>query len=108
MSDSNSTPGPVPVPVTGRPSDDAFIRLARLRPEFAALYPGLDAGAWYPAASVAAYFRSWLARHQDRTASGPPMRGLETAHFEFRGATPREEPWLPGRSPEERQSPGDS
>jgi hypothetical protein len=72
------------------------------------LYPGLDAGAWYPAASVAAYFRSWLARHPGRTAGGQPMRGLETVHFEFRGGIPREQPWLPGRSPDERQAADES
>lgn len=108
MSDSDSAREPQPVPVTGGSRDDTFVRLARLRSEFAALYPGLDAGAWYPAASVAAYFHSWLARHTGRAGGGPPMRGLETAHFEFRGGIPREDPWLPGRSPDERQAAGES
>ena len=30
-----------------------------------------------------------------RPGSGP-LRGLETAHFDFRGGTPREPHWLPG------------
>ena len=81
------------------------VRLARLRPEFAAEYAGLDAGAWYPATSVAAYFRAWLVRHPDRQRGADPLRGLDTAHFEFRGGVPREAPWLAGQSPDDRQSP---
>ena len=72
--------GDAPSPVeAGTPA-----RLARLRPEYAALYNGLDAGAWYPAASLAAYFRAWLSRHP--------------------GPARRETPWISGRSPDERQS----
>jgi hypothetical protein len=79
------------------------VRLARLRPEFAELYPGLDAGAWYPAASLAAYYRSWLSRHPDRRRGSAGIRGLETAHFDFRGGPPREPPWLPGESTDDRR-----
>ena len=39
----------------------------------------------YPAASLADYFRAWLTRHPDRRRGTAPLRGLETAHFEFRG-----------------------
>ncbi len=102
MSDSEP-PGPAPAARSGGPLDDPFIRWARLGPAFAHLYPGLDAGAWYPAASVAAYFRSWLVRHPDRAAGAHLPRGLETAHFEFRGGVPRDDPWLSGQSPEDRQ-----
>jgi hypothetical protein len=58
-------------------------REARLRPEFAALYPGLRAGEWSPAATTA-----------DRVLAGCLLRGgglvvrrrvLPDAHFEFRG-----------------------
>jgi hypothetical protein len=83
---------------------DPFVRLARLRPEFARGYPGLDVGVWYPAGSLAAYFRSWLVRHPERGPAGEAPRGLETAHFEFRGGVPRDPPWLPGRSPDERHA----
>jgi hypothetical protein len=72
MSPSDSANVPSPVTRSGSPGPDTPVRLVRLRPEFARLYAGLDAGAWYPAASV----------------------------------VPREAPWLPGQSPEERQLPG--
>ena len=96
---------PQPVPAPRDSSGEPPMRLARLRPEFADLYGGLDAGAWDPAASVAAYFRSWLTRHPDRRSKSAPLRGLETAHFDFRGGTPREPPWLPGESSDERRVP---
>ena len=91
-------PGDVPAPVDGHSQR----RLARLRPEYASLYDGLDPGAWYPAASLAAYFRSWLVRHPGPSRRSSPPRGLETAHFEFRGGVPRESPWLSGNSPDDR------
>ena len=99
-------PVPPPTPVHPGPRGPGHPpRLARLRPEFRSLYPGLDAGAWYPAASVADYFRSWLVRHPDRRQPAP-LRGLDTDHFEFRGGIPREEPWLAGKSPDERRPTG--
>ena len=101
MSPSDSTSVPRPLPdIPG----DPFVRVVRLRPEFADRYPGLDPGAWYPAASIADYYRSWLARHP-APRLGAPLRGLDTAHFEFRGGVPRDDPWIPGRSPDDRRSP---
>jgi hypothetical protein len=59
------------------------VREARLRPEFAELYPGLRAGEWVSAAVVA-----------DRVLADALLRGTEmairgrvllAAHFEFRG-----------------------
>jgi hypothetical protein len=59
------------------------VREARLRPEFAELYPGLRAGEWVSAAVVA-----------DRVLADALLRGMEmairgrvlvAAHFEFRG-----------------------
>jgi hypothetical protein len=105
MTPDTPTQPPQPVPVSPASSAEPPRRLARLRPEFADLYAGLDAGTWYPAASVAAYFRSWLTRHPDRRPGSGPLRGLETGHFDFRGGTPREPPWLPGESTDERRSP---
>jgi len=46
----------------GTGSDPTY-RLARLRREHSAAYPGLDPGVWYPARSVAEYFLAWLLRH---------------------------------------------
>jgi hypothetical protein len=97
---------PVPLPVAASTSTPP-VRLARLKPEYASRYPGIDAGAWYPAASLAAYFRSWMLRHPDPAQSSGSLRGLETAHFEFRGGVPREPPWLPERSLDERGAPGE-
>jgi hypothetical protein len=95
-----------PVPIPAPPTPEARVRFARLRPEFASLYAGLDPGAWYPADSVAAYFRAWLVRHPGLRPGAASMRGLETAHFEFRGGVPRDAPWLPGQSPDDRQARG--
>jgi len=100
---SPSDPTPVPRPLPEVPGDP-FARLARLRPEFADRYPGLDPGAWYPAGSIAEYYRSWRVR-QPAPRIGAPLRGLDTAHFDFRGGVPRGEPWIPGRSPDDRRSP---
>ena len=105
MNSSNPPDVPSPTPVTAALVADTPVRLARLRPEFATHYAGLDAGAWYPAASVAAYFRAWLVRHPDRHRGAGPLRGLDTSHFDFRGGVPREAPWLAGQSPDERQVP---
>jgi hypothetical protein len=105
---SSSDPPDVmpPAAVPGPPTSETPMRFVRLRQEFASLYAGLDPGAWYPADSVAAYFRSWLVRHPGLWRGPTSMRGLETAHFEFRGGMPRGAPWLPGQTPDDRQAPG--
>ena len=105
MTSSDAADRPPPVAVSEAPPPETPLRFARLRREFAALYAGLDAGAWYPAASVAAYFRAWLVRHPDRQRGIGPLRGLDTAHFEFRGGVPRESPWMAGQSADDRQPP---
>jgi hypothetical protein len=70
-------------------------RQARLKREFADRYEGLDPGVWYPAAMVAEFFEAWLQRHP-RPEAGGPRRLLDPDHFDFRGGTPREEPWHAG------------
>lgn len=59
-------------------------REARLKPEFAAIYPGLEADVWYPAGRVAEYF---LARPDDVPSATTELanRVLDERHFEFRG-----------------------
>lgn len=59
-------------------------REARLKPEFAEIYPGLEAGVWYPAATVAQYF---LSRPADVPSATTELtdRVLDERHFEFRG-----------------------
>jgi hypothetical protein len=61
-------------------------REARLKREFAKLYPGLRAGVWYKAA--------WLsARQFARVRCDGRARSMEQVvneeHFEFRGGRPR-------------------
>lgn len=65
-------------------------REARLRPEYARLYPGISAGEWQPAATLTDRV---LAHHLLYALhAGPPTRRLLEKHFEFRGGEsgPRE------------------
>lgn len=63
------------------------MREARLRPEFAELYPTLTPGQWEPAARVA---EAVLARLLLLEIGEAPLqdRILNEEHFEFRGETP--------------------
>ena len=60
------------------------MREARLRPEFADVYPELTPGQWEPAARIAEVV---LARYllQRMTDAPPADRELDETHFEFRG-----------------------
>jgi hypothetical protein len=60
------------------------MREARLRPEFADLYPELTPGQWEPAARIAEVL---LAKYllQAMADAPTPDRALNEAHFEFRG-----------------------
>ncbi len=60
------------------------MRKARLRPEFAHLYPGLIPGQWEPAARIAEVVLAQFLLQQ--IAETPSQdRALNEAHFEFRG-----------------------
>ena len=60
------------------------MREARLRPEFAALYPGLTPGRWEPAARIAEAVLANVLLHE--IGEAPLLdRTLNEAHFEFRG-----------------------
>ena len=64
-------------------------REARLRPDYAALYPTITPGVWQPAARVAERLLLYLLRHPallDRL----PERLLNEHHFEFRGGSTAE------------------
>jgi hypothetical protein len=85
---SPSFPAPATPPVTATPGAVSSLarREARLRPEHAGRYPGIQAGVWEPAAVLC-----------DRVLAGGLLRGsprgwservLPTEHFEFRGEGP--------------------
>ena len=61
-------------------------REARLKAEFAHLYPPLEAGRWEPAAVMADRLVAWLLRQPNRGYVAPE-RVLRSEHFEFRGGT---------------------
>jgi hypothetical protein len=81
------------------------MREARLRPEFAHIYPELVPGQWEPAARIA---RVILARYlvQQMTDSPTGDRALNEAHFEFRGGAEPDRPNLRERT-EDRETPAD-
>ena len=62
-------------------------REARLRPEFATLYPGIPVDTWLPAADLGAT----LLMHHLRAPAPPELgnRLLDESHFEFRGGASR-------------------
>jgi hypothetical protein len=65
---------------------EGSIREARLRPQYASLYPALEAGTWQPASAIGRQLLLW-----HLTASIPPEgeRLMSEEHFEFRGGAPR-------------------
>ncbi len=73
-----------------RPAEIPRVREARLRPEFAHLYPPLEPGRWEPAAAMADRVVAWLLRQPDRGYMAPE-RVLRSEHFEFRGGTEKAE-----------------
>jgi hypothetical protein len=66
---------------------EGSIREARLRPQYASLYPALEPGTWQPASDIGRQLLLW-----HLTASTPPQgeRLMSEEHFEFRGGTRRE------------------
>jgi hypothetical protein len=68
-------------------------REARLRPEFAPLYPYLQAGEWESAAVLTdRVVASTLGRPDGLFITGE--RALDGEHFEFRGSDERQAPHL--------------
>ena len=62
------------------------MREARLKPEYASLYPEIEPGVWQPAALVSA---RRLARTPSAGDAASLARLLDERHFEFRGDRPR-------------------
>ena len=67
------------------------VREARLRAEWASLYPGLEPGIWM----VASQLVPLVLRHrlQDQSSWEFARRILVDEHFEFRGGRPRDSSW---------------
>ncbi len=63
------------------------IRLVRLRPEFANLYPGLDPMVWETATELAA--KLLAQRAVQASPEHTRNRVLSEEHFEFQGGIPR-------------------
>jgi hypothetical protein len=59
-------------------------REARLKPEFAHLYPPLEPNRWESAALMADRVVAWLLRQPERGYTSPE-RVLRSEHFDFRG-----------------------
>lgn len=67
------------------------VREARLRPEWAHLYPGLEAGIWMVAAQLVPLVLRY--RLQEQPTWEFTQRILEDEHFEFRGGRSRDRSW---------------
>jgi hypothetical protein len=64
-------------------------REARLKPQYARLYPGLEPGVWMPVETLLRHVTDLI--HQDRTKAKAisGTRLLHQQHFEYRGMSER-------------------
>jgi len=79
------------------------IRQARLRPEYAPLYPDLTPGVWVPACTLRDFILE-RGLYQRRTGLPSERRLLLESHFEFRGGPLSRHPSWTG--PHERRDEG--
>ena len=70
--------------LNGRPGSQPAAREARLRPEFAENYLGIEPGVWFSAAGLAEQLITQLLR-EGVSDEELPQRVLDPTHFEFRG-----------------------
>jgi hypothetical protein len=70
-----------------------MLRQARLKPEYAELYPGIEAGVWVPAADAAAQVLAMM-RGASRAFED---RVMNERHFEFQGGLPAPRPHVRSR-----------
>ena len=70
-------------------------REARLRPEFADLYPVLQPGVWMTASDIGRQLLLW---HLATARSPRGERLISEEHFEFRGGGRRSGSWVNQRS----------
>jgi hypothetical protein len=73
-------------------------REARLKSDFAYLYPGLDAGVWTPVEVLINRVVTLLYGDPGNSGRITGARLLREDHFEFRGASPRPDGWPTGLS----------
>lgn len=71
------------------------IREARLRPEYASLYPGVQPGIWMAASAIGQQLLLW---HLTAPATPQGERLMEEEHFEFRGGLKRVGSWINTRT----------
>ena len=67
---------------------EGSLREARLRPQYASLYPALEAGTWQPASAIGRQLLLW---HLTTPSAPQGERLMSEEHFEFRGGTRRNE-----------------
>ncbi|HEX2635880.1 MAG TPA: hypothetical protein VHL81_02070 [Gemmatimonadales bacterium] len=67
------------------------IREARLKPEYAALYPGVQPGVWMAASAIGQQLLLW---HLTAPATPQGERLMAEGHFEFRGGRKRVGSWI--------------
>jgi hypothetical protein len=71
------------------------IREARLRPEYADLYPTLQPGVWTPASDLGRQLLLW---HLTAGRAPEGERLMSEEHFEFRGGVQRDGAWINQRN----------
>jgi hypothetical protein len=71
------------------------IREARLKPEYASLYPGVRPGVWMPASAIGQQLLLW---HLTAPATPQGDRLMAEGHFEFRGGQKRVGSWIDMRT----------
>jgi hypothetical protein len=76
------------------------MREARLRPEFADLYPVVEPGVWMAASDLGRQLLLW---HLTAGRAPEGERLMSQEHFEFRGGTQRNGAWVNERN--ERTAP---
>ena len=67
------------------------IREARLKPEYADLYPGVPPDVWMPASVIGQQLLLW---HLTAPATPQGERLISEEHFEFRGGNKRVGSWI--------------
>ena len=66
-------------------------REGRLKPEHAALYPGLQPGVWLPVETLLRHVTELIYQDRSRSRAITGTRLLHQDHFEYRGSSKRPE-----------------